>query len=270
MTGRNSAEERISRWLTEEAQGELPDWVLRDAFVRTRALRQARVRPAWRFLEMTRSSMRFVAVGAAAIALIAIGLIFATGGGPGPAPSPSPSAAPSLGASSTIDPATWTPFSSTVCGFDARYPAGWSLEAGTTVATLANLTSAGTNFDHFRPTPSSLQEMYGTSTLLPAGMSEDDWVAAYRDPIVQQFGEGCFPARSAWEPVTVDGHPGGLYVGCNYVESTTFFAGRAYIFTYALLPGAQPGSETKAMLEALLSTVTLHPERAVLASPPAS
>jgi hypothetical protein len=65
----------------------------------------------------------------------------------------------------------------------------------------------------------------------------------------------------------VGGHPGGLYVGCNYVESITFVNGRAYIFTYALPFGTKATLVTKAMLEALLSTVTLHPERVVLASP---
>ncbi len=259
----------LNAWL-DEGPTDLPDATRRAILTSLPTTPQARRGPfaPWRFFPMD----TYARLGAAAVvAVIAIGgalyLIGPRNGVGGPSATASPSPAPTATATApagTPNTTTWVPFSSAVFGFDARYPAGWRLEAGTTPAGLGDLTSAERGFfDHFlAPTVTGL-EMYGTSTLIPSGMSEDAWVAAYRAPVVAQFGAQCFPTRDQWLPVTLDGHPGGLYVGCNYVESTTFANGRAYIFTYVLPLGSQPGADAVTMLKALISTATLHPERAV-------
>jgi hypothetical protein len=263
----------LNAWL-DEGPTDLPDATRRAILTSLPTTPQARRGPfaPWRFFPMN-TYARLAA--AAVVAVIAIGgalyLIGPSNGLGGPGLTASPSPAPTAAAthpSGTPDTTTWIPFSSTVFGFDARYPAGWRLEAGTTPAGLGNLTTDQNEFfDHMLPPANDGSKMYGTSTLIPSGMSEDAWVAAYRDPVIQQFGAQCFPTRAQWLPVTLDGHAGGLYVGCNYVESTTFVSGRAYIFTYVLPLGTQPGADAVTMLRALISTVTLHPERAVTTSP---
>jgi len=276
MTGRTDIERRLDRFLADGPET-VADRAIQHALDEIDRTAQRRVLVApWRFPQMN----IYARLGAAAIvAVIAIGgalyLIGPRNGpggqGPSPIPSASPTSTPTASAAATPDTTSWTPFSSAVFGYDARYPAGWRLEPGTMPARLGDLTGAKrTVFDHFVMPPENTTELYGTSTLVPNGMSEDAWIAAYRDPVVAQFGAACFPPRDQWESVTVDGRAGGLYVGCNYVESTTFVSGRAYIFTFALPLGVPPGSAAKTMLEALLSTVILHPERAVAPSPGAS
>jgi hypothetical protein len=65
-------EDRISRWLKDEAGGQLPDRVLGATFERTRMVRQQPVSFAWRQSPMTRPIPALIALGAAAI-VIALG-----------------------------------------------------------------------------------------------------------------------------------------------------------------------------------------------------
>lgn len=74
MTTPRSTEERISRWLAEEAIGPLPDRVLEAAMETTRGMRQVRA-PVWRTFTMPRTIPALIAVGAAVI-IVAAGVIY--------------------------------------------------------------------------------------------------------------------------------------------------------------------------------------------------
>jgi len=94
MTEDRSVEQRISSWLLDEAPSQLPDRVLQTTFIETRATRQARTLLPRRS-PMLRFSLAPFAVGAAAMALLAVGVALSlrpstTVGPPGPAPSVSP------------------------------------------------------------------------------------------------------------------------------------------------------------------------------------
>lgn len=223
------------------------------------------LRVPWRTPRMT--SFQRIAASIAAVVVVAVVAVMTIGRSTGPGntvatPSPSPSAS-TTASSPPVDTTAWTDFTSGLSGFSARYPTGWAVTPATTIATLADLTSAGTAFDHFKSATPPADELLGVSSKLPVGMAQADWIAAYRKPVVDQFGPGCFPPPDQWQPVTVDGHAGGLYVGCNYVESMTFVQGRAYIFTLARLTGFSPNAATEALLRAFLSTVTIDPAAAV-------
>ena len=74
MTTSRSTEERISRWLEEEAIGPLPDRVLDAALETTRGMSQVRA-PVWRSFTMPRTISALIAVGAAVI-IVAAGVIY--------------------------------------------------------------------------------------------------------------------------------------------------------------------------------------------------
>jgi Tol biopolymer transport system component len=96
MTEDRSVDERISAWLLDEAPDQLPDRVLRQSFAQTRGIRQVRALLPWRS-SMPRFSQATLAVGAAAIVLLAVGAALLprsnTPIGP-PAPSASTHASP--------------------------------------------------------------------------------------------------------------------------------------------------------------------------------
>jgi hypothetical protein len=101
MSGNRTIEERIARWLEEEADGQLPDRVLRSTFERTRAIRRRPGSSAWRLFQMPRFAAPLVAVGATAIVVL-IGVIVlgprldrSNVGGPAtPSPAASPTTTP--------------------------------------------------------------------------------------------------------------------------------------------------------------------------------
>lgn len=266
--------ERIAGAWLAEGPTELTNRVLDAALDEVHLTHQRRRSPVpWRASPMS-IPMR-VAAGIAVIAVVGFaGFAFLNRGsaiGHSPGPTPSASASPSEGAPSTqpprpsptpIDPTAWTSFTSARHGYTARYPGDWVLTLATAPATLSDLTGAvDAVFDHVK-TSGPADEILGVSTKLPSGMSEADWIAAYRQPVVDTFGASCFPPPDQWKPVTVDGHVGGLYVGCNYVEATTFVDGRAYIFTLARPLGFAATPATEDLLRAFLSTVTVDPAAA--------
>ena len=263
-------------WLAE-GPTELTDRVLDAALDEVHLTHQRhRLTVPWRTSPMSMPIR--LAAGIAVIAVLGVaGFAWlnrgpAIGNSPGPTPSASPIASPSIGAAPTptprpsptpIDPTAWTPFTSARHGYSARYPGDWVLTAASAPATLADLTGAvAAVFDHVKSPAAPADEFLGVSTRLPAGMSQADWIAAYRKPVVDAYGASCFPPPDQWKPVTVDGHMGGLYVGCNYVESTTFVDGRAYIFTLGRSLGFPATAATEDLLRAFLSTVTIDPAAA--------
>ena len=146
----------------------------------------------WRTSPM-RTPLRLAAViaivaiaGVAAYALL--GRVPSTGTTPTPTPSASTSVLASPG---VIDTTSWRAFTSSRHGYSARYPADWTLTQATTAATLADLTSGlGGVFDHIKATGTTPEGLQSASTKLPAGMTEAEWIAAYRQPVVDAFGAG--------------------------------------------------------------------------------
>jgi len=281
MTGPRPAEDRIALWLEEEANGALPDRVLDATFDRTRTLRQAR-RSAWRPFPMSRPIPALVAVGAAAIIIVA-GVVYfrpAPTGNVGvspPSPSPTASAPPSTSPSvsaDVLDVSTWTAFTSSRYGFSARYPATFEAVPSNFFWRIPN--AAGNMFDGFRG-DSAVRWLNGVSMLLPVGATQDDWYAEYRRDLVEDDlpwePETCFTPREDWSSTTVDGHAADLRVGCEALEAFVFVAGRVYVFgAYAYEevtpPTTEPGvtDELRDLFELWLTTITLDPPSA---QPPA-
>jgi hypothetical protein len=273
MSATRDPETVLAAWL-DEGPTDLPDATRRailTAIPTTQQARRGSFAP-WRLFEMNPTTRIVAAAAVLIVAVVGAAYLFSPRsnvGGPTATLSSSPTstieASPSPAATvNVLDTTGWQSFSSTIHGYDARYPGDWKAVAATAPASLADLTNAvNAAYDHFTKADGTKPGIIGTSTALPAGMTEDQWIAAYRAPVVAQFGEACFPPRTAWESVTVDGHPGGLYTGCSYVESTTFVAGRAYVYTVDLGLGGQASDETRQLLRAFLSTVVIHVGAAV-------
>jgi hypothetical protein len=227
-------------------------------------------------------SLRLIAV-AAIVVVVGAGVLASLGSNPGPGGSTAPGTPTPVATGTAVAPsaaplpALEQAFSSTAFGYDAMYPVGWQATPGTTQGSPAELAlgepppAPARFWDHFTPGADGPAgaALIATSTLLPPGTSEDAWVEAYQAPQVAQAGRGCIPLRSTWEPVTIDGHAGGIYVGCKFVEAVVFVDGRVYLFSYVNFAGPQTTVATtgRELLEALLGTVSLHPERVPDQSP---
>jgi hypothetical protein len=136
VTRDRSVDERISQWLHEEAPDRLPDRVLQAAFERTRGSRQ---RPsALRLWPLTiiRVPAAF-AIGAAAIAVVAIGVFLNMtpphGGIGGPAPSTTPDSSPTASPASfdaqaqgELEPGSYVLEYFEPLRITFTIPAGWS------------------------------------------------------------------------------------------------------------------------------------------------
>jgi Tol biopolymer transport system component len=108
MTRDRSVDERISAWLQDEAPDQLPDRVLQATFERTRPTRQRRTIFGWRPSPMSRLTTGLIAVGAAAIAIVVIGVALRPAQPSVGGPSPSPTLAPSGTAAESLPPITLT------------------------------------------------------------------------------------------------------------------------------------------------------------------
>jgi Tol biopolymer transport system component len=113
MTRERTADERISGWLRDEAPDQLPDRVLRATFERTRQTRQRRTLLGWRTPQMRRITTA-IAVGAAAMVLLVVGVgilqrgDLGVGDGQSPAVSGQPTVEPTLDPSATPGPISLT------------------------------------------------------------------------------------------------------------------------------------------------------------------
>jgi Tol biopolymer transport system component len=114
MTRDRSVDQRISDWLHEEAPDQLPDRVLQATFERTSAGRQRRTLPGWRHLPMNRIGPGLIAVGAAAIVVLTVGVALlprsnsSVGGGSSAPPRGTPASSPSPSPSPTLSPISLT------------------------------------------------------------------------------------------------------------------------------------------------------------------
>ena len=238
-----------------------------------------------RFPLMT-NSLRAIA-GIAIVAIVAIGVIAFNGlrsgigtASPAPpsaaAPTVGPTAGPTLGPTVRPTLAFTGSMSSAAYGYDARYPEGWRVGLGSVHGSASELAfgehaAAPRFWDHLTPPGEAVvgSGILGTSTVVPPGVTEDAWIDEYQAPQVKADGRACIPQRSTWAPITVDGHEGGVYAGCNYAEAMLFVGDRVYVFYYVSLTGASGTARTEGLelLKAFLATVTIHPERATVASP---
>jgi hypothetical protein len=204
-------------------------------------------------------------------------------------PSLIPSATPIASSSSnpTLDTQTWTPFTSTINGFSARVPSDATVMSATKAGDLRSIRDAAI-FD-VAVSPALRAEISGVSMKVPAGVTPDQWLAAYRQPIIDASGDACSPTRDKWEAVMVDGQMGGLHYGCewyrlsfrspsltpdngtrNYFEAVFFVQERVYIFQVNLgglsrfttwqqfVQSSPADEETRQLLRAFLTTVTLN------------
>jgi Tol biopolymer transport system component len=113
MTRSRSVDERISEWLLEEAPDQLPDRVLQATFERTRPGRRRRPFLGWRLIPMRSRTSAAIAVGAAAIVLLVVGVTQLprsnpSVGGLSPSPSVAPTSRPTPSPSPTLAPISLT------------------------------------------------------------------------------------------------------------------------------------------------------------------
>ena len=212
------------------------------------------------------------ALGAVAVVAVVLGGAFlveppASGSGVGgasaspqlaaPCVATSPSASPSPVAAAPADTTGWLPFSSDRYGYAVAHPSGWTATQATRDWSLeADRIDWQTKAaDRFISTDAAYQiGGISFSAPVPAGMSNEDWLAAYTAP--QSDGApttGCTPIDQ-FEAVTVDGQPGLLNPdACDASQAFVFIGDRVYVFS-----AWRPGQVS--LLKGFLSTVRFQPD----------
>lgn len=209
MSGDRTIEDRISRWLEEDAVGGLPDRVLESVFAETRAAPR-RSRPfAGRVPTMSRFGSGLVAVGAAAIVLLVAAALLGSrppSSGVGPAASSPGLASPTLAAGVTsapsaaaarfpLLPALDATFRSPWYGYQVRYPSGWTVAPGMGPwpqgtkllhgdVHLDQIVSPGIPYREANGITISVRmRIVGASIALPSGMTMDGFRAFASPPL---------------------------------------------------------------------------------------
>ncbi len=165
-----------------------------------------------------------------------------------PSPSPSPSIAPSPTAS-LPSTAGWVTFTSSQYGYQIAYPPTWDPDIQATrnwVLATDRLAppASGMNgsADHFiGDGTGGTTAVTGLAADVPAGTSEDAWLAAY-------YADGAFcETLPVFLPITVDGHAGRLDP-CYDAQAIVFIGTRVYVF-------AIHATDNQPLFSAFLSTV---------------
>lgn len=268
---------RIADWL-EDDPNQAPEQALDIVLAAFPSIKQRHaVRLPWRFSPMSTSFK--LALGAVAVVAIVLGGAFALGprspngiGGPGPTPSPSisPSASPST--SAATDTSTWKLFTSARYGFSAAYPPDFGTSPSSKFWVVPETDSTSASEWDLIHEASGNPTWSVSSIRIPAGQTADQWLSAYRtsqnDP---SRPAACNPSPEALSPVTVDGHPGTLRLGCSEMEVLVVVDGRVYSVAgwggTMTTPGMPEGERER--FEAFLSTIKLDPASA-LEPPPSS
>lgn len=192
----------------------------------------------------------YVRFGVAALAVLvaAVGAITLLQRAPTPGvgstatPSPSPSAG--------TDTSSWAVYTSERYGFEIRYPTDWDVTPSTGGYTISS--EEETAYDRIT-VGAGFSGLYVASVPLDSGTTPEDWLRRYQCP--------CEPDLSDWETLTVDGQPARRKVtnrGEQTVDVWVFAGSRVYSFL-----GANLLVRDRALFDAFLSTVRLHPEDAV-------
>ena len=182
--------------------------------------------------------------------------------------SPVPSSlVPSSPAPSPADTSTWVRFTSNRYGYSMCIPPDWTVTSGAVpwLPITSDPDATGAEDIFVAPAPDT-SRLNVTSALLPAGMSEDQWLASYVANLPPGWPKECWPDPPNWGRVTVDGYPGAIHGGmsdCNFTEALVFVDGRLY--EIAVTPN--PNSLTSKVFDwgqfyAFLDTVKLDPAAA--------
>lgn len=272
MTTPRDPDSILAGWL-DEGPTRLPETTRRAIQVAIGTSQQKR-RRTW--LPWRTSSMNGYARAIAAIAIVALvgfaGLTFFRGssgpGGVGPSPAPpasippsstaSPSSSPSIAPSPTASPistADWVPFTSTRYGYEIKIPPFWATAQSTRQWSLAVdqydwLTSAADSFG-------SDPHVTVFAVDVPAGTSNDAWIASYYGPDAKGSPDPCQHRPVDLGTKEIDGHPVAFWneVAAGQCEGTyafVFVGSRVHVF-YIGRAGQEP------LFEALMSTVTFRP-----------
>jgi hypothetical protein len=190
-----------------------------------------------RFIEMT-FPMR-LAAAIAIVAVLGVGaftfLVRNPDSGVGGPPTASPTLAPTSAPSGFVTPSStppsttgWLPFSSNHYGYTIAYPPTWVATQATRDWVLASDRLAspapGGPLDVLLGSPNGIETaVFGFAEDIPAGTSEDAWLASY-------YAGGAFcPTMPTFVPITVDGHAGRLDP-CFDAQAFVFVGNRVYVF----------------------------------------
>jgi hypothetical protein len=154
----------------------------------------------------------------------------------------------------SLDTSLWATFDTRVYGYDALRPVDWVESPATRAASMQDLTDGDESVLDILDMGDG-ERLVGFSMPVPAGTTQDEWLAAYRDAVGGRRGPGCIPLRSRWETVPVGSATGGLYSGCSIVEAISFVGDRVYSFHIELPAGTQIQDEQRTLLRLFLSTI---------------
>ena len=197
-------------WL-DDGPTDLPPETRNAIVIGTRVVRQRR--PLWlsRRNPPMRQPLRLATMAAALAAVVVVAFIafrpVLSPGPPGTSSSPSPtttrssSAAPSR--SSLPPTAEWVTFTSPFYGFTLRHPAGWTVTPATEHYGLPEGPDLFPQFDKLDGPDHAIT---GLGMRLRDGETSEEWLLAYFGDTIDS-GDGCAPARSDWDPGTIDGLP---------------------------------------------------------------
>jgi hypothetical protein len=257
-------EPRIADWLEDDPYT-APDQALDIVLAALPSIKQRRAwRVPWRVPAMPNSLKLATAAVAVILAIGGAAWILGRGSGSGvggplatPTPAPSatrlPSPSPSIAPSPTASPIStsdWLPFTSSQYGYQAHYPPTWQVDVVATrqwdLATdrlAPPVDGMNGSADHFiGEGVGGTTAVTGLAADVPAGMSEEAWLAAY-------YGDAAFcPTVPTFVPITVDGNAGRLDT-CYDAQAIVFVGNRVYVF-------AIHRTDNQPLFSAFLSTVT--------------
>jgi hypothetical protein len=261
MTQPRDLDPIIATWL-DDGPVELPGETRRAISVALRTQPRVRQVAILRGLHMSAFS-RFATAAAIVLAVGGLSILVLSNraSGPGATPVPSVSAAPSATASPSLSPSPsaaptptatppstvgWLPFSSSHYGYKIAYPPTWAATQATRDWNFAKDRLAspapGGALDVFLGSPSGIETaVFGFTADVPAGTSEDAWLASY------YACSGFCPTMPTFLPITVDGHPGRLDP-CYDAQAFVFVGNRVYVFVIFQ-------KEEQPLFRAFLSTV---------------
>ena len=274
--------DRSARAWLDDGPTRMSDRALLSALEEIHTTRQRRAAwPAWR----TSAVRMFAPVAVAAVLVTAVGLMAVNivprlRGGPGvgasPAPtailpaSPIPSLTPSGAPEETPDVRLTKPFLSPTNGFSVmnvgRSSVTPATEAWNPPQPLKDAYGAPGPFFDIAETGYGAA-FNGTSTVIPEGVSLDEWI----DQSVASAASTttCMVPRARQAEITVDGQPARISEGCAKQFVVTVVAGgRLYVFELAY--GGDKEAWARAFFDSWLATIRLTPETAtpVSSAPP--
>jgi hypothetical protein len=226
---------------------------------------------AWRILGMNRNALR--SIGAAVVGLLIVAGCGAGTGSPAgtddtapappssttaPTPPPTPVRTPTP-QPTPVDTTSWVSFSSDRFGYDMAIPPTWAATPATRDWSLEIDDEVTTGADFFvEPTASYHVAVQAFSAPVPAGMSNEDWIAQFNVP-----SGNCPLPPEEWEAITVDGQPAVFNPdACDASQAYVVLGDRVYRFSVWR-------ADQQALLKAFLSTVRFHSD-VLTEAPPSS